>query len=82
MNKLHDEKKNPIQDQGNCHVLNKPGARDPFTATYFFLKEDQEKRGTETWNFFEKEQKEKRGTESKKRVLKKSWISTQYYACS
>ena len=65
------KKREAIQDQGNCHVINKSGARAPFTATYLFEKEEQEKRGTETWYLFEKEEKEKRGTESKKRVLKK-----------
>ena len=78
------KKREAIQDQGNCHVLNKLGARAPFTVTYFFEKEEQAKRGTETWYLFEKEEQEKRGTESKKRVLKrkkKNWIFTQYYAC-
>ena len=66
------KKREAIQYKGNCHVLNKSGARAPFTATYLFEKEEQEKRGTETWYLFEKEEKEKRGTESKKRVLKKT----------
>ena len=74
-----------IQDQVNCNVPNKSGARASFTATYLFEKEEQENRGKETWHLFKKQGQEKRGTESKKRVLKKeekNWIFTQYYACS
>ena len=39
------KKREAIQDKGNCHVLKQSGARAPFAATYFFEKEEQEKRG-------------------------------------
>ena len=66
------KKREAIKDQGICHVLNKSGARAPFTATYFFENEEQAKIGTETWYLLEKEEQEKRGTERKTRALKKT----------
>ena len=53
------KKREAIQDEGNWHVLNKSGARAPFTATYLFEKEEQAKRGRKTWYLFEKKEQEK-----------------------
>ena len=49
------KKREAIKDKGNCHVLNNSGAGASSTAPYLFEKEEQEKRGTETWYLFEKE---------------------------